>query len=309
MKTNLVISVIGFGNIGKFITGLLVLNKDFGFQINIMDTDWKVLGAILDFRHGAQLFPNHEISYNSEKLLNSSDFIFHCAGASVPKGKSRLVTCKASIEITETIFNKFKPSKAPFIIVVANPVEIISHITQKITGLPKQNVIGTGTYLDSTRMNYLIESTNKDITSVNSIILGEHGTTAFLSEQLSTINGHPFNSVFDQDTIEELLNSVKASAAEIKKTQVATIYGVSYCAHRIFESLLTEDSQTYPVSTCLIDNLKGVLGNTEIYLSLLSEVNNAGAQPISSYHPSGEELAQLQKSVDLIIPCIPRKYL
>jgi malate/lactate dehydrogenase len=227
----------------------------------------------------------------------------------VPKGKSRLVTCNASIEITEVIFTKFEPSKNPFIIVVANPVEIITHITQKITGLPKQNVIGTGTYLDSIRMNYLIESTKKNITSVNSIVLGEHGNTAFLSEQLSTINGLSFNSVFDRDTIEELLNSVKASAEKIKETQEATIYGVSYCAYKIFESLLTEQTQPYPVSTCPTDNIKAALGNTEIYLSLLSTVNKAGAHPLDSYHPSGKELAQLQKSVDLIISFLPKKYL
>ncbi len=303
-----VISIIGFGNIGKYISGLLLSNKDHRFQINIIDVDWKVYGGILDFEHAGEIFPQHHISYNSQELFQKSDFIFHCAGASVPPGKSRLSTCQASIEITEAVFHKFSPVKDPKIIVVANPVEIIAYLTHKITGLSASHVVGTGTYLDSIRMNYMLRKTNVDISQANAILLGEHGTTTFLSEQLSTVNGQDLAFFFSKDTIEELMNAVKAAAAEIKKTQKATIYGVSFCAVKIFESLLGEQPSNYPVSTYIPDHLSKILGNSKMYLSLYAQIDKVGALPIASYLPNQVELKALKKSIALIKPCIPKKY-
>lgn len=305
----LTVSIIGFGNIGKFISGILLSSIEHGLHLNIVDTDWHVHGAILDMEHGSQLYSNKSISYNSEDLMNQSDFIFHCAGASVPRGKSRLVTCQNSIEITEAVFKKFKSSKEPFIIVVSNPVEIISFITQRITALPNHKVVGTGTFLDSIRMDHIIKKTNENISSVNSVLLGEHGTTVFLSEQLSTVNGQPFSSVFDEDSIEELMNTVKASAEEIKETQKATIYGVSYCAIRIFETLLVDQKVKIPVSTYIPEHLFVSLGNSPVWLSLMSEINSDGVFSDESYIPNNSELQQLKKSIRLIEPCIPKKYL
>jgi L-lactate dehydrogenase len=303
------ISIIGFGNIGKYICGLLLTNKDARFHINVIDIDWKVYGAILDMQHAAELYERHNISYNSDELLASSDYIFHCAGASVPKGKSRLVTCQSSIEITEAVFRNFNPKKEPFIIVVANPVEIISFVTQRLTDLPSSRVIGTGTYLDSVRMNHVIKTTDTAISAVDAILLGEHGTTAFLSEQLSTVDGAPFSNYFSHDSIDELMNTVKAAAEEIKQTQSATIYGVSFCAVELFNALLRADNSKYAVSTALTDDLKEVVGSTPIFLSLFSEIGDHGAIPVSTYIPNDQERQLLQKSIDLITPSIPLKYL
>ena len=302
------ISIIGFGNIGKFICGILLRNKKHHFNINVIDTDWQVHGALLDFEHGLEIFHNHDMSFNDEKALDDADFIFHCAGASVPRGKSRLVTCHMSIEITEAIFQNFKPKKEPFIFVVANPVEIISFITHRITGIPKEKIIGTGTYLDSLRMDHAIRKTNRGISDIRSILLGEHGTSVFLSEQLSTVNGEPIRNLFSEDTIEELMNSVKAAAEEIKQTQEATIYGVSYCAVHLFETILNDEKIEVPVSTCIPEHIKKELNTGNMFLSLHSNISSFGASSYVSYIPNEKEIQCLQKSVDLIAPLIPRKY-
>lgn len=304
----LIISIVGFGNIGKTIAPLLLNYKIYSFHINIVDTDSKVKGAILDVEHAAELTENHKVSFNNEELLNNSDFIFHCAGASVPKGKSRLVSCQASIEITEAVFLNYKPYKKPFIIVVANPVEIISYITQKITALPKENIIGTGTLLDSIRMNYSAKQMNGNISKVDSILLGEHGSTAFLSEQLSTVDSIPFHSFFDTSKVEKLMGLVKSSASEIKETQKATIYGVGFCAIQIFESLLSSEVRKFPISTFIPESLSNVLGESKIYLSLLSELSSKGSQPVKSYRPDKKEIDYLKDSIHIIKSCIPSKY-
>ena len=305
----MVISIVGFGNIGKLICALLLPYKEHQFTINIVDIDPNIKGAVLDFEHGRQLYLNHTIATNSEFLLNNSDFIFHCAGASVPPGKSRLFTCNQSIEITESIFKNFKPIKTPFIIVVANPLDIISTVTYKITGLPQSHIIGTGTFLDSIRMNQIVAKINPNISSIDSILLGEHGTTVFLSEQLSTIENQPFSKVFDSHEIKRFMDLVKASASEIKATQAATIYGVSYCAINIFELLLSEQSENRPVSTLIPDELKQQLGGANIFLSLPCNINKLGAFTSTDYKPNDSELASLKNSVDLLLPLIPEKYL
>ena len=302
------VTIIGFGNIGRIISTLLLPYNEITFHLNIMDPDHRVQGAILDLKHGAQLYP-HTISYNSSDLFNQSDFIFHCAGALVPRGKSRLVTCLTSIEITEAVFNHFKPAKEPFIIVVANPVEIISHVTQKITGIPKQNIIGTGTLVDSIRMNYIVKQEYNDVSSVNAVLLGEHGATAYLSEQLSTINGLPFHQVFDPPTLNKLLLQVKTSAEQIKTTQKATIYGIGYCALQIFESLLSSHGKKLAVSTFIPEHLKHLLSPANYYLSFFSEINSSGAYPIKDYHPLTTELELLQKSANKILSHIPSTYI
>lgn len=305
----LVISIVGFGNIGKLVCALLLPMKDHHFTINIVDVDDTVKGAITDMKHGKQLFPNHRILFNDQSILNDSDFIFHCAGASVPKGKSRLYTCQQSIEITETIFSDFKPTKTPFIIVVANPVEIISLVTHKLTGLPSDHVIGTGTFLDSIRMDQIVSENNPELSDVKAVLLGEHGSAAFLSSQLSTVKGDRFVDHFDESTLSEYMDLVKRSAEEIKSTQDATIYGVSYCAINIFEMLLSNEGGVRPVSTLIPEYLKAEIGGADVYLSLNSRIDKNGARPLDSYQPDEREMELLKNSYELILPCIPKKYL
>jgi len=304
----LIVSIIGYGNVGKLIAALLLPYKKYSLHINIIDTDSNVRGAVLDFEHGAELYDSHSISFNSQDLLNQSDFIFHCAGASVPRGQSRLVTTKASIEITEAVFSGFRPLKTPFVIVVANPVEVISAITQIITGLPRQKVVGTGTFLDSLRMNHAVKSLMGEATTVDSVLLGEHGSTAFLSRQLSSLNTKSFDVALNQDTINELMEKVKGSASKIKETQEACIYGVSYCAIKVFEALLSVEGRSIPVSTFVPQSLEPVLGTTHAYVSLYAWINTGGVHPIEDYQPNTEELESLKKSLTTISACLPAQY-
>ncbi len=305
----LTISIIGFGNIGKAICSLLLPFKGYEFTINIIDTNEEVQGAILDFQHGNQLFNAHKIVFNNFDLFNESAYVFHCAGASVPKGQSRLFTCNESIRITEAVLKNYSPRVNPIFIIVSNPVEIIATITQKITGLPSSSIIGTGTLLDSLRMNYCISKSHPELVNVNSVVIGEHGSTAFYSRQLSQINGENSSSYLNDETIEQLMTEVVNSAALIKTTQKATIYGVSFCAIRIFESLLSKDDFYYPVSTKIPDWLKSSLKTDGVYLSLYSKISSNGAFPDPNYQPNKQELQLLQKSVDSLLPCIPKHYL
>ncbi|NVK63807.1 MAG: hypothetical protein HWE22_04435 [Flavobacteriales bacterium] len=306
---NTTISIIGFGNIGKMICGLLLNEKEHAYTLNVMDVNDEVQGAILDFKHGIQIESTHKLTYNNRELFNQSDFIFHCAGASVPKGESRLYTCQQSVDITEAVFENFKPSKNPFIIVVANPVEIITTVTQQITQLPEGHVFGTGTFLDSMRMNHVVKEDNEKVSEVKAILLGEHGSSVFLSEQLSSVDDLPFSKRFNEEERTSYLDKVKHAAEEIKSTQKATIFGVCYCAIALFEALMSEEAIYQPVSVPVPNFLRKKLREESVCLSLYCKIDRNGAIPDDAYDPSASELEDLRRSFDVIRNCLPHKYL
>jgi len=302
---NRAVTIIGLGNVGKFLTGSLLLMKDLRLSINIMDIDPEVEGAVLDLQHAANLENRHDITLNDQGRFEASDFIFHCAGTPVPKGSSRLVTCESSIEITRTVFNGFQPKKEPFVIVVANPVEVITGITQFITKLPKHKVLGTGTFLDSVRMNYAMRKQLGALHHVNAVLLGEHGDKMFLSEHLSDIDGYPIRHFFDEERKKELLEEVKLSANKIKETQEATIYGVGMCALKLFRALLENDATCYPVCTFLTEDWAKDIPAEKIAISLYASISDKGVFPCTNYHPDHKEWKKLVKAGEHISACLP----
>lgn len=306
---NLTITILGFGNIGKQICTSLLAMEDHAFVINVIEVSTQVEGAYIDFEHARELFPAHQIVLNNERAFNESDFVFHCAGASIPAGKSRLEVTNESICITEEIFKEFKPKKDCKIIVISNPVEIISHVTQKITGLPATNIVGTGTYLDSIRMDHYVRKNFPSIVNPNLVLLGEHGTTVFMSQQLSRINETNVEQVLRAEQIESLLDLTKGAAKKIKETQTATIYAVSFCAIHIFKALLKEEKSYIPSSIEMPDFLCELLESEKIFLSLYSAINNQGVRYHKEYQPGEEELFLLKESYRNIVKYIPGKYL
>lgn len=302
------ITILGLGNVGKQICSQLILNFTEALSINLMDPDKSVEGAFLDLQEAAAMFPQHQLSWNSASAFQAADFIIHCAGATVPQGKSRLVAANASIQITEQIFLDQTFDKSPFIIVLANPVELITHITQKITGLPMHHVMGTGTLLDSLRMQHYIRQDFPNFQHPNVVLLGEHGSKVFLSQQLSTIDHKPINEVCKPAEITTLINKVKVAADSIKATQGATIYGVSACALKIFYQLQQKEVESMPLSIALPSDLKSLLGMHQNYLSLMANVNIKGATPIKNYQPGPNELDQLRAAAETLEHCIPEHY-
>lgn len=308
-KTILNVSIIGFGNIGKFICGALLAHVKNQLIINVIDTDENVIGAFKDLQDASQLQQLHQLSFNSTSQLDDADFIFHCAGASVPKGESRLTTCSASIEITEQVFQGFEPKKNPFIIVLANPVEIITYVTQKITQLPKEKVVGTGTLLDSIRMNQFIHSKHQKFESIDTVLLGEHGSTVFLSSFHSKIDNKAVEQILSDRERTEAIDQVKRRAEQIKETQDATIYGVAHCALTIFNALVADNTIHLPVSTFIPETLASRCWNKHVSVSLMAEIRMKGIKALDNYVPNEDEMKLLNKSIIQIHSCIPDKYL
>lgn len=122
------------------------------------------------------------------------------------------------------------------------------------------------------------------------------------------MNNKPINLTLKQEQVTLLLEKTKGAAKEIKQTEEATIYGVSLCAIRIFESLLEDKETKIPVSKEMSNWLYKILNTEKIFLSLYAKINQDGVKVFEDYHPNNEELQLLRNSYNKLIPLIPKKY-
>ena len=299
-----IITILGFGNIGREVCFSL-LNFDDNFTINIIDPSDEIDGSLKDMIQAMEFDSNHSIVFNNSDLFNASNYVFHCAGANVPIDASRLSIVKESVEITEKAFGNYRPNPDAKIIVVSNPVEIISFITKKITGLPSKNIIGTGTSLDSVRMNCLSKKKYPHLKNPNFILLGEHGHHIILDRARSSLDSNKAHHILSEDKLEELLSDVKNCAKEIKKTQEFTLYGPVMSALKVFRCLFKNETGLFPVSTEIPQFSQERYGFKPIFLSLYAEINSAGAQ----VRMENFDFNKLKPSYEALLEAIPDKYL
>ncbi len=305
----IIISIIGLGNVGKQVCSNLLAIKDHRLIINILDISDTIEGAVLDLQHACELNVAHKILLNNEALVSKSDFVFHCAGASIPINSSRLDVVKGSVLITEEIFRSHQFNKDCKIIVVSNPVEIITHITQKLTAIPSQNVVGTGTYLDAVRMNFYVKDKFPQVSKADFVLLGEHGASVYISEQLSSVNEGKVTSSLNNSQVREALILTKGAAKTIKETQGATIYGVSLCAVELFRAFLKKEPTCIPISMQVPKWMSEQLKIEQIYLSLPAKINHEGAFVNQDYQLDDDEISGLKKSYNSILQHVPKAYL
>ncbi len=284
MKTSAqkIVTIIGFGNVGRAIAHLLINMDDAEFIINVIDPSPAIHGSLLDLGHASFLTNKHRFVENSSELLNSSEFIFHSAGKGVPPGSSRLDLADQNCALTYTIFKDYTPTVDAKIIVITNPVDNVTYHTYKATGLNTSKVIGTGTLLDSLRMNYYLSNLKPAVNSLNTILIGEHGASIVIADSLSNANGQSLLTHFSKEEIQSCLQRTIMSASEIKKTQGASIYGAADCAVYIMRQILNDTGVIHPVSVLLPDYLSEIMGCGELYMSVPSKIDANGAEAVNA---------------------------
>lgn len=297
-KTN--ISIIGPGKIGRTLLLSLINQNKRSYCINVISRQQTLSGFLLDLVQGLQLKDQHEITLNSESNFNKSEFIFHCAGVSVKQGASRLTTSKDNVSITREIFNRYQPNPSAKIIVITNPVDIISYYTWKFTKLPPQQVIGTGTLLDTIRLHYYIEELVGKEKDIETLMLGEHGESIVWAKSHSKVDGRAIEDYFTQEQQAKLELDVIHTAARIKQNQGASTYAISMCALQIMEAMINPDDKIYTIS-CLLDGYyKDLLRSPSIYMALPVRLDRNGRKEIVPLKFTNDELGQLQQSAALI---------
>ncbi|MEO9532766.1 MAG: hypothetical protein ABJG68_17225 [Crocinitomicaceae bacterium] len=266
---------MGFGGIGKTIAFDLISQQK-PYNLNIIDCDENVKGALLDLKQANQINRSCEISYNDFDLLEKSDFIFHSAGIGVSKNHDRNSVLHENVRITKELFSSRCFKENCKIIVITNPLDSITYFTWKYSGLSKKQVIGVGTYLDTIRMNFYLNELS--LKNYQSILLGEHGKAIVFISSLFTKNKERVpSSEIDSSLIAHCLDQTLNAAHEIKQYGDASILGVALCALDIFNHLQSKEGTILPVCTVLNDQFASKLEVKECAMSLYSSVNKEGA--------------------------------
>lgn len=299
------ISIIGAGNVGSTFAYALMLSG-LASEIVLVDVNKKkAAGEVMDLNHALSFSRPVEISSGDYEDCQGSDIIVITAGAAQKPGETRLQLVERNVEI----FRKIVPEvsgTAPeaIIIVVSNPVDILTYVTLKISGLPKERVIGSGTILDTSRFRYeLGNAFGIDPRDVHAYIIGEHGDSEVPVWSLANVGGVRFKDFcplcgmdYDQKEMDQLFEKTRTAAYKIIEAKGATYYAIASGTVRIVESILRNENSVLTVST-LVDGYYGV---DDICISVPAIVNRNGIKELVGLTLSDSEADAFRRSAQIL---------
>ena len=297
------VTVIGFGNVGASLSVLLLNNKH-PLRLNVQEPDQQAEGAFFDLTHAMTLYPNKELHVNDEDLFLSAEFIFFTAGTPSVHGGSRLSTAKQNTQLAQEIFEHRTFAKTPYIIVISNPVDIISQAVYQFSGLPADHVIGTGTFLDSIRLAYYLSTGSKSpLGDIEALVLGEHGSSQVPIYTMCKLKGQPLleHSAFSAKDLDLAAQLNKDAAYRIRETQTATRYGISKCAEVLLDYLLGVEEHFLSLSVLTNEHYRSLLQlDHNIYIGLPVKLKKGSLKIYNEINFSEVELAALRKSAAVL---------
>jgi L-lactate dehydrogenase len=299
------ISIIGAGNVGiRYAYSLMMAG--FARSIVIVDIDAKrVKGEVLDLASGLPYVSPVEITAGDYKDIAHSDVVVVTAGKKQKPGQTRLELVKDNIEIFKNIIPQIiRYAKEAIIVIATNPVDILSYAAYKISGKPWQEVIGSGTVLDTARLRLLLSKhCNIDSRNVHAYILGEHGDSEFAVWSKAMIGGVLFkdycplcNKCSPRETLNAIFEEVRTFAYRVIECKGETSYGIGLALTRITEAIVKDESSVLPVS-CLAEDYCGV---SDVYLGLPAVVYRSGVREILKLKLNDEEAKQLRLSAQML---------
>ncbi len=301
MRSKTKISIIGAGFVGSSSAFALMIGG-YATEIVVVDINKdKAEGEAMDLAHGASFVKPLEIKAGDYKDTVNSDIVIITAGAAQKPGESRLDLIGKNYKIMGSIVPEVvKYSPNSILLVVSNPVDILTYIVYKLSGFPKERVIGSGTVLDTSRFKYMLgEHFNIDTRNIHTYIMGEHGDSEIATWSITSLAGMNVDDYCKLycnkcNGIEELHieDDVKSSAYEIIKKKGATYYAIALAITRIVEAILGDEHSILTVSSLL----GGEYGIKDIYLGVPSVVCSSGVKNIIEVPLSPSELAALNLS-------------
>lgn len=292
------VSVIGAGFVGST-TAFSLMQSSVVNEIVLVDINKdKAEGDILDMSHGVPFLKPVKMVAGDYKDVAGSKVIIITAGANQKPDETRLDLLKKNTAIFKSIVEELKKyiDENTVILVVTNPVDILTYFTYKVSGFPKNMVIGSGTVLDTARFRYkLAEQTGVDARNVHAYILGEHGDSEFPVWSGTTIGTMPLEEYCaDCDNIDKdaIFNDVKNAAYSIIEKKGATYYAVALAVKRIVECILRDENSILTVSTCI----DGEYGLDGLCISVPTVVGAKGAKRVVEINLSASELKMLRDS-------------
>lgn len=297
--------IVGAGLVGSS-TAFSLITQGICDEVMIIDINKdKARGEVMDLCHCVEyLNRNVKVTQGSYEDCADADIVVITAGAPPKMGQSRLDTLELSVGIVKSIVNPIMASgfRGHFL-VVTNPVDIIAHYVYKLSGLPKNQVIGTGTAMDSARLKHFIgEIFNVDPRSVQGYTMGEHGDSQMCPWSHVTVGGKRItdiladNKEYENVNLDDIVHKVTRVGFEILNVKGTTCYGIATTAAGLIKAILNDENKIIPVSTLL----EGEFGEYDVFCGVPVILNRSGVKDVVEVHLNEEELVKFKHSVSVI---------
>jgi L-lactate dehydrogenase len=299
--SNQKVFVIGAGGmVGATIAHSLAI-KEVVQDIVLVDVaEELVKGQAEDISHATAYTDGVKVSVGSYSDIKEDDIIVITCGVAQKPGQSRLELLETNSRIIKDVTNKVMLQGKPvYILMVSNPVDVLTFIALKTSGLSKERVFGTGTTLDTSRLRVtLSKSLNISQNKVNAYVLGEHGDSSFSALSNASIDGVPLNRYpgFEIGSIESIDSDIRDAAYRIINAKKSTYYGIGNVVSKIIEAMTDKQGGIFPVCS-LVDDEYGL---QDVVIGLPSEVSRYGVKIIDDYPLNEIERIKLRKSATII---------
>ena len=277
--------IIGCGNVGMSYAYALLNQRTYVNKLVLIDLDEKrVEGEVMDLNHCLSYAPS-KISINKGTYSDCSDakIVVIAAGVNQKEGETRLNLLERNASIFKNIIDNVKNSGFNGIFLIAtNPVDIMTYITYKYSSFPCNKVIGTGTSLDTARLQLMIgKKLCINPKNIQGYVMGEHGDSEFIPWSNANISLQNIKEFFNDEELKSIEHDVKNAAYEIIERKGATYYGIGMALVRITNAILGNENLIMPLSVldkerdmyigrpCII----GIEGIRDIKLNLTDEEN------------------------------------
>jgi L-lactate dehydrogenase len=299
------VTIIGAGRVGITAAFTMYL-KNTAQEIMLYGRDKdKLIGEQLDFMHSLSFLGTTHITVGSEPSeLAGSDIIVFTAGAAQEPGETRLDLVKKNTAILESMIpDIIKHAPESLILLVTNPVDVLTYKTLLLSKLPRGRVFGSGTTLDTARFRFhLSEYLGVNPKSVHAYILGEHGDSSFPTLSSANVGGQLITSMkdFSHEKALEAYTKARDAAYKIIAAKGATYYAIGVVINQLVHAILTDAGRVYPLSVLL----DGEYGHKGVALSVPCVLGRTGIERVIEIPLSEEEKLKLQISVETL-----KKYL
>lgn len=299
------ITIIGTGSVGSTIAYTLAVSGIASEIVMIDINEEKALGEALDIRQGTPFCSAPVSVYaGSYRDAANSDIVILTSGVARKAGQSRLDLAQINVNITKAILPEItKNAPDATYIIVSNPVDVLTYLFHKKSGLPENKIIGSGTILDTARLrSRLSEYYSINQQNVHAYVFGEHGDSSFVPWSLANISNVPIdeyqNALVTKECMypplnhEEIETYIRKSGARVIARKGATFYAVSISVAHICKCILSGMDTTMTVSAMM----HGEYGIDDVCLSTLNVVGHNGIGGKILTPINDEEIALLQKS-------------
>lgn len=299
------VAIVGCGFVGAA-SAFAVMQSGLFSEMVLLDADMdKAEGEALDISHGLPFAKPMQIYAGDYPDLSDASVIVVTAGAGQKPGETRLDLVKKNVGIFRSVIPQIaQENQDAILLVVANPVDILTYVAAKLSGYPESRVFGSGTVLDTARLKYLLgEHLDVDSRSVHAFIIGEHGDSEMVAWSSANVSGIPLQKFcemrghFDHaDAMKEIGEEVKNSAYEIIEKKKATYYGIAMSVKRILEAIVRDEKSILPVSGLQHGNY----GLSDIAISMPAIVGKDGIETHVPIQLNPEETEALKKSAETL---------